>query len=175
MTINILLFLNGTQVSHNHFVNSSTVSNWKSFNLGFKSYTNADSANIVLTSLGYVEVGPRGNSVLYVDNLSFDTLITSVSKDQTYGIPGKFGLNQNYPNPFNPSTTIAFGIPVRSQVTLIIYDLLGKMIATLVNNETMSAGSYSKQWNAAAMPSGVYFYRLQAGSFTETKRLVLLK
>jgi hypothetical protein len=86
-----------------------------------------------------------------------------------------FSLEQNYPNPFNPSTNISFSIPKQSTVTLKVYDLLGKEVATLVNNEIVAAGNYAKQWNAANLTSGVYFYRLQAGSFTQTKRLVLLK
>jgi len=90
-------------------------------------------------------------------------------------LPFTFELKQNYPNPFNPSTTIIFGIPTQSQVTLIIYNLLGKEVAVLVHNETMPAGSYMKQWNAENTPSGVYFYRLQAGTFTETKKLILLR
>lgn len=91
------------------------------------------------------------------------------------GQPKQFFLSQNYPNPFNPSTTIEFDIPARSQVTLRIYDLLGREVAALVTNETMSAGSYTRQWNAANFSSGIYFYRLQAGTFTETKKLVLLR
>jgi hypothetical protein len=92
-----------------------------------------------------------------------------------YGIPKEFKLRQNYPNPFNPLTTISFDLPKRLQVSLKIYDLLGREIITLVDDEEISAGSYTRQWNAANMTSGIYFYRLQAGSFTETKKLIFLK
>jgi hypothetical protein len=88
--------------------------------------------------------------------------------------PKKFMLSQNYPNPFNPATTISFSLAKSSFVSLKIFDLLGREVATIVSEE-MSAGSYSKQWNAANMTSGIYFYRLQAGSFTETKKLILLR
>ena len=88
--------------------------------------------------------------------------------------PKKFTLSQNYPNPFNPTTTISFSLAKNSFVSLKIFDLLGREVATIVSEE-MSAGSYSKQWNAANMTSGIYFYRLQAGSFTETKKLIFLK
>lgn len=86
----------------------------------------------------------------------------------------RYSLTQNYPNPFNPSTTISFAIPERSIVSLKIYDLLGKEIATIVSEELM-AGTYKWIWNAENFASGIYFYRLQAGNFTETKKLILLK
>ena len=85
-----------------------------------------------------------------------------------------FALEQNYPNPFNPSTVINYQLPLKSYVTMKIFNLLGQETATLVN-EKKEAGSYSVRWNAAGVPSGVYFYRLQTGSFIETKRMVLLK
>ena len=86
----------------------------------------------------------------------------------------QFRLYQNYPNPFNPNTTISFSLPVRSFVSLKIFDMVGREAAALVAEE-LPAGNHSKQWNAANMPSGIYFYRLQVGLFTETKKLVLLK
>ncbi|MCX6138784.1 MAG: serine hydrolase [Ignavibacteriales bacterium] len=89
-------------------------------------------------------------------------------------LPSSIELGQNYPNPFNPATTIEYAVPQQSHVTLKIFDLLGREVAVMVN-ERKDAGTYSVQWNAAAMPSGIYFYRLQAESFTETKRLMLLK
>jgi len=107
-------------------------------------------------------------------------LIVSV-REQPSVLPVAFQLEQNYPNPFNPSTTIEFQIPeVRSQtsevriVTLKVYSLLGQEVATLVN-EDLRPGSYQVMWNASGVPSGVYFYRLTAGSFTEMKKLVLVR
>jgi N-acetylneuraminic acid mutarotase len=85
--------------------------------------------------------------------------------------PKTFLLEQNYPNPFNPSTTIRYQLPVASEVKLEVYDVLGKKIATLVN-ERQSAGSYQVVWNASGLSSGTYFYRLQAGSFVETKKMI---
>jgi photosystem II stability/assembly factor-like uncharacterized protein len=85
-----------------------------------------------------------------------------------------FSLLQNYPNPFNPTTTISFSLPSRSFVSLKVFNLLGKEIATIISEE-MSAGNYSKQWNACKISSGIYFYHLQAGSYIETKKLLLLK
>jgi len=83
-------------------------------------------------------------------------------------------LEQNYPNPFNPSTTIQFTLPSRSFVSLKVFAVIGREVATIVSEE-LSAGSYSRTWNAANMSSGIYFYRLQAGTFTETKKLILLR
>jgi len=98
---------------------------------------------------------------------------TKVDKTPTDG-PGTFSLSQNYPNPFNPSTTIAFNLPAKSFVSLNVFGLDGRQVATLVSEE-LSAGNHSRQWNAARLPGGVYFYCLQAGSIQETKKLILLK
>jgi hypothetical protein len=101
--------------------------------------------------------------------------VASVSvENANSSIPASYSLSQNYPNPFNPSTSISFRLPSKSFVSLKVFDLIGREAATLVSEE-LSAGNHTKQWNANRMPSGVYFYRLQAGSFTETKKLVLLK
>jgi hypothetical protein len=86
----------------------------------------------------------------------------------------RFVLSQNYPNPFNPSTTISYDLPKSANVSLTIYNTLGQLVATLVDERKM-AGSYQVSWNASYVPSGIYFYRLQAGEFVETKKLVLIK
>ncbi|MHB1688059.1 MAG: T9SS type A sorting domain-containing protein [Ignavibacteriaceae bacterium] len=83
-------------------------------------------------------------------------------------------MEQNYPNPFNPATTISYSIPVRNFVTLKVYDLFGKEVATLVNEEK-NAGNYKIEFNGNKLSSGVYFYRIQTGNFAETKKLILLK
>ena len=86
----------------------------------------------------------------------------------------KFSLEQNYPNPFNPSTTIQYAIADRQFVTLKVFDVLGNEVATLVD-EYKTAGNFEVEFDASKLPSGVYFYRLQAGSFVETKKLTILK
>ncbi|MBI5215771.1 MAG: T9SS type A sorting domain-containing protein [Ignavibacteriae bacterium] len=93
------------------------------------------------------------------------------SKPET---PTEFALEQNYPNPFNPSTVISYQLKVKSDVTLKIYDVLGQEVATLVN-QTQDAGYKSVEWNASNIQSGIYFYRLHAGNFIETKKLLLIK
>jgi hypothetical protein len=108
-------------------------------------------------------------------------MTTSVEVLST-NLPAHFSLNQNYPNPFNPTTTIAFGLPSESFVSLKVFDAVGREVATLISQE-LSAGNYAQQWNAEGLPSGVYFYCLsaraisrgQAGSFIETRKLILLK
>jgi hypothetical protein len=89
-------------------------------------------------------------------------------------LPKEFALTQNYPNPFNPSTTIKYDLPIDSRVSLKLSNILGQEVVTLVNEE-QKAGYKSVEWNASSMASGVYFYRLQAGEFVSSKKLLLLK
>jgi hypothetical protein len=96
-------------------------------------------------------------------------------------IPQSYVLEQNYPNPFNSSTVISFSLPSKSAVTLKVFDVMGREVATLVNEE-LGAGNYHQQWNASNISSGAYFYRLsartpsgQSGSFVETKKLVMIR
>jgi hypothetical protein len=112
---------------------------------------------------------------------SYDFYLIKVSPDPSYvnqpsliSIPKSFFIHQNYPNPFNPSTTIKYQIPELSFVTIKVFDVLGNEIETLVSEEKPS-GTYEITWYAENLPSGVYFYRLQAGDFIQTKKMVLMK
>ena len=98
----------------------------------------------------------------------------NLSGEVVIGIPAEFRLSQNYPNPFNPSTTISFDIPVDGKVSLKLFDMSGKEISTLVN-EVKTAGYYSVNFNASNLTSGIYFYSIQAGDFTATKKMMLVK
>ena len=123
---------------------------------------------------GYIVTGgtcPDSNqtSDLWLIRLASD--IVSVSNEETVIT---YSMHQNYPNPFNPSTTIKYQIPELSFVTLKVYDVLGNEIKTLVSDEK-SAGHFQVEYDASSLPSGIYFYRLQAGSFVETKKMVLMK
>jgi hypothetical protein len=89
-------------------------------------------------------------------------------------VPEDFSLSQNYPNPFNPSTVISYRLPVTSFVTLKVCDILGREVATLVNEEK-PAGEYEVEFDGSNLPSGIYFYQLKAGEFAETKKMILLK
>jgi hypothetical protein len=90
------------------------------------------------------------------------------------GVPRTFELSQNYPNPFNPSTVISYQLPVVSEVSLKVYDLLGREVATLVN-QRQEAGRYQVVFDASRLASGVYFYRLQAGAFVETRKMMVVR
>ncbi|HVO75569.1 MAG TPA: T9SS type A sorting domain-containing protein, partial [Ignavibacteriaceae bacterium] len=89
-------------------------------------------------------------------------------------IPSSYFLSQNYPNPFNPSTKFRYEIPAENKVLIKIYDILGREVATLVN-DYQKAGSYQVEWNAGKFASGVYFYSIKAGDFSAVKKLLLLK
>ncbi|MBX7047444.1 MAG: T9SS type A sorting domain-containing protein [Ignavibacteria bacterium] len=89
-------------------------------------------------------------------------------------IPDKFSLSQNYPNPFNPSTQINYELPITNYVSLKVYDNLGNEVETLVA-EKQNTGSYSVDFNATSLPSGIYFYKLTTEKFSETKKMILIK
>ncbi len=123
-----------------------------------------------------------GNGI-YAQELNYNGQLGIITGVSELGgiIPNRFALEQNYPNPFNPSTRIEFRIPARPAgganfgfVSLKVFDLLGREVATLVN-ETKPAGTYDATFNANNLSSGVYFYRLQSGSYVETKRMMLVK
>jgi ligand-binding sensor domain-containing protein len=101
-------------------------------------------------------------------------VILPVEVKETSEIPSKFTLYQNYPNPFNPSTTIEFDIPERTNVKLVIYDILGREIETLIDKE-LEPGKYKINFTATNLPSGVYFYTLRTPKFTKTNKMLLIK
>ena len=103
-----------------------------------------------------------------------DTLLVSTDGVRSLPIPETYGLSPNYPNPFNPTTTLEYALPRSGFVTLKVFSLLGEEVATLVAREH-PAGVYTATWDASAMPSGVYFYRLSAGQFVETKKMLLMR
>jgi hypothetical protein len=122
--------------------------------------------NLHFNAAGYRELGRRyGVKMLSLLGT------TSVGINLIESIDG-YALGQNYPNPFNPSTTIQFNLPSKSYASLKVFDMLGREVAMLVDEE-LSAGNHTRQWNAMNMSSGVYFYRLRAGLFLETKKLFL--
>lgn len=117
---------------------------------------------------GYGVSNTTGAVIKLVDNVTEVTAVNSL-------IPDAFKLGQNYPNPFNPTTTINFSIPSASEVSLKVYDALGKEVAVLVN-EFKTAGNYSYDFTAASsLTSGVYYYRMTAGNYSDTKKLLLVK
>jgi len=95
-----------------------------------------------------------------------------VAENPTF--PEEYKLAQNYPNPFNPTTTVEYALPEATHVTLVVYDILGRRIETLIDTD-QPAGYHQLIWNAKNVPSGMYFYKLQAGDYAETKKMALLK
>jgi len=113
----------------------------------------------------------RLKQIDYNGNYSYHNLNGTVE----IGLPAKFNLSQNYPNPFNPSTKIDFELPVESNVSLKVFDLTGKEVMNIMNNETVKAGYHTAEINAGGLSSGVYFCRLTAGKFSSVKKIILLK
>jgi len=109
----------------------------------------------------YYKRNPTGNPVGITKNNS--------------GIPEEFSLGQNYPNPFNPETNFKFSLPKSSWVSIKIYDITGRVVDIIANNELRSAGVYEVNYNASGLSSGVYFYTVRAGEYSETKKMVLTK
>jgi len=104
-----------------------------------------------------------------------DVVTSNDDEGFTSTLPKQFKLGQNYPNPFNPSTTINFQLPSSSDVTLTIYNMLGQQVATLIGNQQMAAGQHSISFDASRLSSGMYIYRIEAGTFTDTKKMMLIK
>jgi hypothetical protein len=119
-------------------------------------------------------IGPTGFSNIFALAMRTDSVVVAVAEQPKTPVPESFSLAQNFPNPFNPSTQIQFGLPKESHVKLEIFNLLGEQIATLVDRTTQ-AGYFSEQFDATGLASGLYLYRIQAGDFVDTKKLLLLK
>lgn len=137
----------------------------------FQGCTGTDSSNFQLIAevKKYTFIYPDGSEKI----VDFDFTGTDVVKYPVM-IPKDFTLYQNYPNPFNPSTTIKYAVPKSEYVTLKIYDLLGKEIVTLVD-EFKNVGTHQAKFSGASLSSGLYVYRLQAGKFSETRKMILTK
>ena len=113
----------------------------------------------------------RLKQIDYNGNIKYHNLSGQVE----VGIPAEFSLSQNYPNPFNPRTRISFAIPYESKVNLIIFDITGREVIRLINNEIKKEGYYEAELDGSKLASGIYFYRITAGDFSETKRMTLIK
>lgn len=98
-----------------------------------------------------------------------------LGNEVTVGVPDKFELVQNYPNPFNPATSISFSLPIDSKVNLSVYDISGRLVSTLINNEFKAANYYTVSFNASSLSSGTYFYRIQTDKNVDTKKMLLIK
>ncbi len=149
---------------------------WSAFTMGYG--TSHEGNTAVKAAVGQTIVGQtRGANFQtiggFLANPLLSNLVTGVEQSEE-GLPAVFGLAQNYPNPFNPTTTIHFDLPVKSHVSLKVFNVIGQEVVTLVDEEK-TPGRHSVRLNAAALASGAYFYRLVAGSFVAVKKLLLLR
>lgn len=171
------------------FRSSDNGENWEAANTGLANTVirylciAPDDHLFAVTEGGVFRSGDHGNSwtpmVIILPNTLADFVVANINGDLPGELPASFVLEQNYPNPFNPSTHIGFRIAdfpegASGFVELSIYDLAGRRIETLVKRE-LPAGAHQVQWNAAGLPSGVYLYRLKAGEFIETRKMMLLR
>ncbi len=137
----------------------------------FPSYTPATGGIYTLAAAAML-VGDQNSAN---DSLSFEyNAVTTDIGDESEALPSEFGLEQNYPNPFNAQTTIRYNLPVASKVMIGVFDLLGRKIAVLVD-ENQQAGGHQIIWNAADIPSGMYFYKIETDGFAGSKNMLLLK
>lgn len=147
------------------FLSTNNGTNWTAVNSGLSNleiYSLAVSGN-------YLFAGTSGSGI-WRRPLSQMTIVEGMNNP----LPSQYSLQQNYPNPFNPSTTIRFSLREAGYAKLQIFNTLGQEVAILISRE-LQAGSHNVQWNPSSIPSGIYFYRLQAGQFTESKKLILQK
>ncbi len=122
-----------------------------------------------------VKIEAIGNIFFDMSNANF-TITSSIGiQPNQNGTPIELGISQNFPNPFNPVTLLTYSLPRKSAVTIKVYDALGREVATLINNEIKTEGFYNIEFNAAELPSGIYYYRIVAGSFSESKKMILVK
>jgi hypothetical protein len=149
---------------------SGTVNPANQVDLQVRLYGMAEMRDTTLIGTIAISTNDPINPLVIVDVIV--EVITGI-KDQNV-IPTEFMVFQNYPNPFNPSTTIEFDLPKTSKVTLKIFNILGEEVTTLVSDR-LSAGSYSYEWDAISLASGIYLYRLEAEEYVETKKMMLLK
>lgn len=170
----VVLFKDTTTVGHSASL-VSAASSYTKISQDF-TYLTPDIPNNAYVQIG---IGPKqSNSLAHVgsyyivDDLAFEGTATDVQSDNT--IPDKFELKQNYPNPFNPNTLIEFSIPFKSPVKITVYSLIGQKVAELVN-KTMDAGRHIVNFSGENLTSGVYFYKLEAGSYISTRKMILTK
>jgi hypothetical protein len=148
------------QIKQSLFTNGAAVSNNPDF--------------IVSSNLGQLFIGLSLNPDFIVGSGFFYSATFVLSVEEEEGLPSEFKLEQNYPNPFNPATIIKFSVREREHVVIKIYDITGSEVATLLNQQ-MDAGNYSLTFDASSLASGVYIYRMNAGSFVSTKKMMFLK
>ncbi len=136
-------------------------------------YATADVPDSCLITISITGSGTQPGSLFVMDDLAFGAATTSVEAAGSV-VPRVYELSQNFPNPFNPSTLIQYAIPRSGRVRLTVFDILGREIATLVDAE-QAAGTYRVRFDGSSLSSGSYFYRLQAGEYTQTRKFSMIR
>jgi len=152
-------------------------SGWTQFFIDLSAYANST----VRLAFYFASDGRNEANGWYIDDIRIEGIVTTtiVANDEEMSMPTEFILRQNYPNPFNPETTILYELPRASQVEVVIFNLLGEKVRVLLN-QPQQAGQHRLLWNGRdenekSVPSGVYFYRLQAGEFVQTRKMILMQ
>jgi len=170
--------------SRNNIITAFGMRTGDTYNKNYKSTDSGNSWDVIITdpyklpnttslainpfNTNQLWIGTTGNGTIIYDGLTIG--IHNISSQ----IPASFSLKQNYPNPFNPSTLIKFDVPRSSFVKITIYDIVGRVVSVLVNQQ-LNAGQYETEWNAADYSSGIYFYRIEAAGFVESKKMAFVK
>jgi len=136
--------------------------------------SSSEISSITASKFGYESYSTQIGKNSSAQNFNLIQTVTDVDNKKNDNVPSEFSLEQNYPNPFNPTTTINFNLPSTQNVKLEVYNVIGENVATLVN-KSLSAGNHKYEFNATNLNSGLYFYRISAGSFVEVKKMMLLK
>jgi hypothetical protein len=175
--IAVLLFKSGSAIAAGDLSLKTSASSYTQFSVPISAAAAADSAWIeilIASSSGTAHAG----STFKIDDLSFGAAATGVQEAKSAS-PAVFALSQNYPNPFNPSTKISYRLPTEGLVRLEIYDILGRTLTTLVNEEK-PAGQFTATFDGSQFTSGIYFYRINVlardgKSFSQTNKMILMK
>jgi len=168
---------NGTQELRVRLIKSDKSYSWAAKTIDFHSPNATDTFNSINFALNKTAATTMKIEAVQVDlgaPIDLPDWVVAVESPVIDEIPTSYALNQNYPNPFNPTTMIEVSLPQRGKMNLVVYNTLGKVVAELANGE-FAAGRHQFNFNAVGLPSGVYFYRLKAGDFSSTKKLMLVK
>lgn len=181
LNISVFLYKNGVEIAMGKFQSSVPQAVWTSFTVPIGAYSEADSGRITLAASNEPKnetSGPRGNSVLYVDNISFDSLIVSGIPPGEQTVPDRAELLPNYPNPFNPETRVVWIMDQRGATNVTVHDLLGRVVSVLADGD-FGPGPHEVVFRShvsdGGASTGVYLCRLTAGGRTQVRTMVLLK